>query len=104
VRPIERYRDRLILYGCGDFIDDYEGITGYEAFRGDLKVRYLIDVNPAVGRVVDARLTPLQMKRFGLSRASDVDTHWLCRLLDTLGRCFDTRVRFESDGGMSLHR
>jgi poly-gamma-glutamate capsule biosynthesis protein CapA/YwtB (metallophosphatase superfamily) len=27
-RPIEIYRGRLILYGCGDFIDDYEGISG----------------------------------------------------------------------------
>ena len=25
-RPIEVYQRRLILYGCGDFIDDYEGI------------------------------------------------------------------------------
>jgi poly-gamma-glutamate capsule biosynthesis protein CapA/YwtB (metallophosphatase superfamily) len=27
VRPIEVYRDLLILYGCGDLIDDYEGIA-----------------------------------------------------------------------------
>jgi poly-gamma-glutamate synthesis protein (capsule biosynthesis protein) len=27
-RPIEVYRNRLILYGCGDFINDYEGISG----------------------------------------------------------------------------
>ena len=30
-RPIELYRGRLVLYGCGDFIDDYEGIGGYRA-------------------------------------------------------------------------
>jgi poly-gamma-glutamate capsule biosynthesis protein CapA/YwtB (metallophosphatase superfamily) len=30
---IEGYRDRLILYGCGDFLNDYEGIKGYEEFR-----------------------------------------------------------------------
>jgi poly-gamma-glutamate synthesis protein (capsule biosynthesis protein) len=35
-RPIELYRSRLILYGCGDFINDYEGIEGYEQFRDDL--------------------------------------------------------------------
>jgi poly-gamma-glutamate synthesis protein (capsule biosynthesis protein) len=29
-RPIEVYRNRLILYGCGDFINDYEGILGHE--------------------------------------------------------------------------
>jgi hypothetical protein len=26
------YRGKLILYGCGDFIDDYEGIGGYEQY------------------------------------------------------------------------
>ena len=25
-RPVEVYRDRLVLYGCGDLINDYEGI------------------------------------------------------------------------------
>ena len=27
-RPIEVYRGKLILYGCGDLVDDYEGIRG----------------------------------------------------------------------------
>jgi hypothetical protein len=27
-RPFEVYRDRLILYGCGDLLNDYEGIGG----------------------------------------------------------------------------
>src|SRR5262249_61610688 len=35
-RPIEGYRGRLILYGCGDFIADYEGIAGHRACRGDI--------------------------------------------------------------------
>jgi poly-gamma-glutamate capsule biosynthesis protein CapA/YwtB (metallophosphatase superfamily) len=29
-RAIEICRDRLILYGCGDFLNDYGGIRGYE--------------------------------------------------------------------------
>src|SRR5262249_46311794 len=37
VRPVEVYRDRLVLYGCGDVIDDYEGIGGYERYRDDLR-------------------------------------------------------------------
>jgi poly-gamma-glutamate capsule biosynthesis protein CapA/YwtB (metallophosphatase superfamily) len=36
LKAIEVYRDRLILYGCGDFLNDYEGIKGYEEFRDDL--------------------------------------------------------------------
>ena len=33
---IEVYRNRPILYGCGDLINDYEGIRGYEQYRPDL--------------------------------------------------------------------
>ena len=28
VRPLEVYRGKLIVYGAGDFLNDYEGITG----------------------------------------------------------------------------
>jgi poly-gamma-glutamate synthesis protein (capsule biosynthesis protein) len=35
-RPVEVYRGRLILYGCGDVINDYEGVRGYAEFRDDL--------------------------------------------------------------------
>ena len=51
-RPIEVYRGRLILYGCGDLVNDYEGIGGFEAFRSDLRLLYLVtldaDTAPAV--------------------------------------------------------
>jgi poly-gamma-glutamate capsule biosynthesis protein CapA/YwtB (metallophosphatase superfamily) len=33
-RPVEVFRGRLVLYCCGHFINDYEGIGGYEEFRG----------------------------------------------------------------------
>lgn len=45
-RGIELYRGHMVLYGCGDFINDYEGIGGYEDFRSDLTLMYL----PRVGR------------------------------------------------------
>ena len=38
---IEIHRGKPILYGCGDFINDYEGISGYEEFRSDLTAMYL---------------------------------------------------------------
>ncbi len=31
VKGIEVYKGKLILYGCGDFLNDYEGISGHEA-------------------------------------------------------------------------
>ncbi len=32
VKGIEVYRQKLLLYGCGDFINDYEGISGHEEY------------------------------------------------------------------------
>jgi poly-gamma-glutamate synthesis protein (capsule biosynthesis protein) len=50
----------LILYGCGDFLTDYEGISGYEQFRGDLAIMYLVKIEPGQGRLVEVRLVPMQ--------------------------------------------
>ena len=38
VKTAEIHSDRLVLYGCGDFVNDYEGISGYEVFRSDLRL------------------------------------------------------------------
>jgi hypothetical protein len=46
-RPVEVYRDTLVLYGCGDLIDDYEGIGGYEDFRSELVLLYFPEVESA---------------------------------------------------------
>jgi hypothetical protein len=43
----------LILYGCGDFITNYEGIAGYETFRSDLAVMYLPELATASGALVE---------------------------------------------------
>ena len=49
-RPIEVYRGKLVLYRCGDCIDDYEGITGYENYRDDLRLLYFASIAPGTGR------------------------------------------------------
>jgi poly-gamma-glutamate synthesis protein (capsule biosynthesis protein) len=102
VKTIEVYRDRLILYGCGDFLTDYEGIGGHARFRGDLALMYLVQVDPGEGRLVEARLVPLRARRFRLSRASGADAGWLCGLLNQLGSPAGTRVELEGDNSMTL--
>jgi poly-gamma-glutamate synthesis protein (capsule biosynthesis protein) len=86
VRAIEVFKGRLILYGCGDFLTDYEGISGNETFRGDLALMYLVELNSDNGELIAARLVPLQMRRFRLERASAADAKWLCNLLNELER------------------
>jgi poly-gamma-glutamate synthesis protein (capsule biosynthesis protein) len=102
VKAIEVYKNRLILYGCGDFITDYEGISGYEAFRGDLALMYLVDVDPESGRLLSARLVPMQMRQFRLRRASPGDAEWLCNLLNELGKQGGTGARLQKDNGIKL--
>src|SRR5258705_2869413 len=76
-RPIEVYRNRLILYGCGDFINDYEGIRGHEQYRGDLALLYFATVDPGGGDLVQLRMTPMQLGKLALNRASSRDAAWL---------------------------
>jgi poly-gamma-glutamate capsule biosynthesis protein CapA/YwtB (metallophosphatase superfamily) len=103
VKAVEVYRGRLILYGCGDFLTDYEGISGHDRFRGDLALMYLVQVDPRGGRLVETRLVPMQARQFRLNRASAADANWLCALLTGLGAPFGTRARMAGDNTMTLH-
>jgi len=98
-RPIEVYRNRLILYGCGDFIDDYEGIAGYEEYRDDLVLMYFASLTPA-GELERLRMVPLQHRRLRLRRASAIDTQWLRNTLERVSVGFRTRVELEADGAL----
>jgi poly-gamma-glutamate synthesis protein (capsule biosynthesis protein) len=102
VKAIEVYRERLILYGCGDFLTDYEGISGYEQFRGDLTLMYLLKVDPRQGRLLDVRMIPMQVRRFRLNRASAEDSQWLCDLLNRLGKPFGAQAQLESNFSLTL--
>jgi poly-gamma-glutamate synthesis protein (capsule biosynthesis protein) len=82
-RPIEVYRDKLILYGCGDFLTDYEGIPGYEAYRGDLALMYFATLEPETGRLLVLRLVPMRIRRLQATHASLFEAEWLG---DTLTR------------------
>jgi poly-gamma-glutamate capsule biosynthesis protein CapA/YwtB (metallophosphatase superfamily) len=102
VKAIEVFKGRLILYGCGDFITDYEGISGYEMFRGDLALMYLVEVDPSDGELIAARLVPMKMRRFQLERASASDTKWLRDLLNEAGARFGTATRLEQESVLAL--
>jgi len=75
-KAIESYKERLILYGCGDFLNDYEGIRSYEEFRGDLAAMYFAGFEALTGRLASRELTVLQIRRFQLVPASRADVEW----------------------------
>ena len=97
-KGIEVYRDRLILYGCGDLLNDYEGIGGRESYRGDLVLMYFASVDAATGRLVALEMSPHQIRRFRLTRASFGDAAWLCKALNRESRKFKTAIVLTKDG------
>lgn len=82
IRGAEVYRDRLILYGCGDFLNDYEGIGGYERYRPDLALMYFPLVDGATGALRQLSAVPMQIRHFSLRRAPEQGVSWLCATLD----------------------
>jgi poly-gamma-glutamate synthesis protein (capsule biosynthesis protein) len=98
-KAFEVYRERLILYGCGDFVNDYEGIGGYERYRGDLAVAYFVTL--AGGRLRRLRLLPFRLRRFRLQRAAAADLEWLRTTLNREGRAFGVTLTAR-DGSLLL--
>lgn len=99
-RTIEVYRDRLILYGCGDFIDDYEGISGYERYRDDLRLAYFVSVEADTGRLAGLRMVPLRVRRMRLEPATDEDRDWLRATLDRISD--SVHITLDPDGALAL--
>ncbi|HEX4995029.1 MAG TPA: CapA family protein [Methylomirabilota bacterium] len=102
VRPIELYRGKLILYGCGDFLNDYEGIAGYEEFRDDLTLMYFATLQPETGRLVSLRMTPMHIRNLRANRATPEDAEWLGHTLARVSRAFGARVELTADGTLAL--
>jgi poly-gamma-glutamate synthesis protein (capsule biosynthesis protein) len=99
-RGFEVYRERLILYGCGDFINDYEGIGGHEAYRGDLAVAYFVSL--VDGRLQELTLVLFMSRQLRLRRASAADTGWLLETLNRECRPFGVELALTADGGLQL--
>jgi len=102
VKGIEVYRDKLILYGCGDFLNDYEGIGGYEYYRADLGLMYFASIDPSTGRLIKLVMTPTQIKHFRVNRTSKDDALWLANTLNREGERFNTGVELDEDNLLTL--
>jgi poly-gamma-glutamate capsule biosynthesis protein CapA/YwtB (metallophosphatase superfamily) len=101
-RPIEVYRDKLILYGCGDTVDDYEGIDTYESFRHELRLLYFASIDRASGRLTELSMKPMRMRRMRLELAPQDDAEWLRTTVEQASRRFDIRVRDSEDGWLRI--
>jgi poly-gamma-glutamate synthesis protein (capsule biosynthesis protein) len=95
VKGIEVYRDKLILYGCGDLINDYEGIRGQEQFHGELGLMYFPEVNPSTGQLTRLELVPTRIRNFRIQQATPPEALWLMETLNQYRRELGARIERE---------
>lgn len=101
-KGIEVHRGKAILYGCGDLINDYEGIGGYEPYRPELCLMYFPELEAASGELLAMILVPLRMRRFRLERASAEERDWLRTRMERECAQWAVRVVPGEDGALAL--
>jgi poly-gamma-glutamate synthesis protein (capsule biosynthesis protein) len=92
VKGIEVHQGMTILYGCGDLLNDYEGIQGHDEYRDDLALLYFPTVDIATGRLLRLILKPTQTRHFRVNRSPDAGEAWLLATLNREGLQLGTRV------------
>lgn len=103
-KAIEFHTSGLILYGCGDFLNDYEGISGYEEFRNDLALMYFVRLDRTGAANPQLDMVPLKINRFQLTPAAATDIDWLQATLDRECRKFGTRVLRTTENHLAAFR
>jgi len=103
VKGIEVWQGKLVLYGCGDFLNDYEGISGHGEYRPDLALMYFPNIDPVTGSLRYLQASPMRIRRFRLERAPLEGASWLRETLDREGRALGTHVTADDQGALSLH-
>jgi poly-gamma-glutamate synthesis protein (capsule biosynthesis protein) len=99
--PLEVHRDRLVLYGCGDLLNDYEGIGPRGPRRSDVGCLYAVTLEANSGRLQALEVVPMQLRRFRLGEADGAARQWALRQFNDGGAAFGTRV-VPADGRWTL--
>lgn len=75
---MELYRSKLILYGTGDMINDYEGFEnqGEEEQYSTLGGLFLVDIDAEAGDFHQLRIVPMFMNRLRLERYNESSLLW----------------------------
>jgi len=89
IQGIELYKGKAIIYGCGDFVDDYAVDSEY---RNDLGFAYFIDWNSNKKSVEKMELVPTKIECCQVQKATALDKKWLFSTLQKLCKPFHTQV------------
>ncbi len=85
-------------------LNDYEGITGYEAFRDDLGLMYFATCDSSTGKLINLKMVPTQIKKFRLRLAPTADLLWMRELLNREGARFATQVQWDRHKTLTLEQ
>ncbi len=99
---IEVYKNKPIFYGCGDLINDYEGIDGYEKYRDDLGFMYFTESNPSNGQLISLRMVPTQIKNMRINSPDIKDNKWMYSILNRECKKFNTKAERKEDASFNL--
>ncbi|MGZ5084039.1 MAG: CapA family protein [Usitatibacter sp.] len=97
-KGIEIHRGRPIFYGCGDLINDYEGIAGQEAFRPELSFLYFASLDEDSHALRRLELVPMRMRRFRLERAPKEARRWLGEAMGRAAGALGTHLDAQQEG------
>lgn len=104
VQGVEKYKGKLIIYGCGDFVDDYALTPKY---RNNLSAVWQVNVEEVTGEFSEKGLKlkrldvyPTKIDRFMARRlgSNEVDHEWVREKIKDLSAEFGTIVELESGG------
>jgi len=91
-KAIEVYHNKLILYGSGDFLNDYEGIGGRENYRSELTLMYFASVDPKTGNLLKLEITPMEIRNFRVNDVSTSDLKWVKNRLNRECKKYNSSV------------
>jgi poly-gamma-glutamate capsule biosynthesis protein CapA/YwtB (metallophosphatase superfamily) len=101
-KALEVHAGKLILYGCGDFLNDYEGIDGHTSYRGDLGAMYFPTLRADSGELLRLDVVPTQVRNFRVRRATGANAQWLAQVLDRESRALGAQAHLREDGSIGI--
>lgn len=92
LQGIEQYKNSLILYDTGDFIDDY---VIDPDLRNDLSALFILQVyKSGVGKI---KLHPVRIAEYQVNLAKGEDYDWVINRVDYLSSAFNTKLNREGE-------
>ena len=92
---MELYKKTPVFYGCGDLINDYEGITNNNEFKNDLALMYFVTLDSKSREIKYIELVPMERRKFSLHYCNNENSEYLLQLIKNQSAPFNTQFKWE---------